>query len=78
METTTRFYNETDRAVSDILDDMSDDAYELKYWVNEYDHGQKTNSVNNAEALSNIRRYLKEINDKMNRVDRFTRPGVKE
>lgn len=31
METTTRFYNATDRTVSDILDDMSDDAYELKY-----------------------------------------------
>ena len=78
METTTEFFNETDREVSDILDGLTDDAYELKYWVNEYDHGEKTDSICNAEALSNIGFYLSEIVNKVNRIRRYTRPGVKE
>ena len=78
METTTEFYNETDREVSDLVDNLSDDVYELKYWVGEYDHGEKTNSGNNAEALSNIGFYLSKINRKVNRISELTHRGVSE
>lgn len=78
METTTEFFNETDREVSDILDKLSDDAYELKYWVNEYDHGEKTTSGGNAECLSNIGFYLSKINRKVNRISELTHRGVSE
>ena len=78
METTTEFWNDTDRAVSDIVDKLSDDVNELKYWVDEYDHGERANSILNAEALSNIGFYLSEIVGKVNRIRRYTRPGVKE
>ena len=77
METTTEFFNETDREVSDILDGLSDDAYELKYWVNEYDHGEKTTYGGNAEALS-IGFYLSKINRKVNRISELTHRGVME
>lgn len=78
METTTEFFNDTDREVSDILDQMSDDVYELKYWVNEYDHGEKTTYGGNTEALSNIGFYLSKINSKVNRISELTHRGVKE
>ena len=78
METTTEFFNETDREVSDILDGLTDDAYELKYWVNEYDHGEKTDSICNAEALSNIGFYLSKINSKVTRISELTHRGVTE
>ena len=78
METTTEFWNDTDREVSDILDQLSDDVYELKYWVNEYDHGEKTNSICNAEALSNIGFYLSKVNRKVNRISELTHRGVSE
>ena len=78
METTTEFFNETDREVSDILDSMSDDVSELKFWVGEYDHGEKTTSGCNAEALSNIGFYLSKINRKVNRISELTHRGVSE
>lgn len=78
METTTEFYDETDREVSDILDGLSEDAYELKYWVNEYDHGEKRDSICNAECLSNIGFYLSKINRKVNRISELTHRGVSE
>ena len=78
METTTEFFNETDREVSDILDKLSDDVYELKWWVNEYDHGEKTTYGGNAEALSNIGFYLSKINSKVNRISELTHRGVTE
>lgn len=78
METTTEFFNETDREVSDILDSMSDDVNELKHWVDEYDHGEKKDSILNAEALSNIGFYLSKINRKVNRISELTHRGVSE
>ena len=78
METTTEFFNETDREVSDILDSMSDDVSELRFWVNEYDHGEKKDSILNAEALSNIGFYLSKINRKVNRISELTHRGVSD
>ena len=78
METTTEFFNETDREVSDILDSMSDDVYKLRFWVNEYDHGEKTTSEYNAETLSTIEFYLSKINRKANRISELTHRGVSE
>jgi len=78
METTTEFWNETDREVSDLVDNLSDDVNELKHWVNEYDHGEKKDSILNAECLSNIGFYLSKINRKVNRISELTHRGVSE
>ena len=52
METTTAFWNEADMEVSHLIDCLSDDVNELKHWVDEYDHGEKKDSILNAECLS--------------------------
>jgi len=78
METTTEFWNDTDREVSDLVDNLSDDVNELKHWVDEYDHGEKKDSILNAETLSNIGFYLSKINRKVNRISELTHRGVSE
>ena len=78
METTTAFWNEADMEVSHLIDCLSDDVNELKHWVDEYDHGEKKDSILNAECLSNIGLYLSKINRKVNRISELTHRGVME